>query len=133
MNPKLWRQGQLAHHQGLFEVVPEIYQVRGLDLANLTIVEGNNGIVVIDPLTSNETAIAALELYRKNRGERTVVGMIFTHSHADHYGGAEGVLGRSKSPKPKEIPIIAPEGFFEEAIGENVLVGPAMHRRAGFM
>ena len=86
-HPSLWRQGQLCAKQGLFEVTDGIYQVRGLDLSNMTIVEGEAGVIVIDPLISTECAAAALRLYRDNRGERPVTGVIYTHSHADHFGG----------------------------------------------
>lgn len=126
-NPKLWRQGQLNSIQGLFEVADGIYQVRGFDLSNMTVVEGRTGgVIVIDPLISQECAAAALELYRKHRGEhRKVAGVIYSHSHADHFGGALGIL-----PVDEEVPIIAPEGFMEEATSENVFAGPSMRRRA---
>jgi alkyl sulfatase BDS1-like metallo-beta-lactamase superfamily hydrolase len=132
VNPSLWRQSCLSAIQGLFEVAPGIYQVRGLDLSNLTVVEGERGILVIDPLVSAETAAAALGLYRRHRGNRPVTGLLYTHSHADHFGGARGVL----SPEDVEsgrVPILAPEGFTEHAISENVHAGTAMARRAGYM
>ena len=132
-NPKLWRQGQLASMQGLFEVVPGIYQIRGLDLANMTVVEGTEGLIVIDPLTSVECAAAALALYRKHRGDRPVTGVIYSHSHIDHFGGAQGVLPASDAVRASPIPIVAPEGFVEEALSENMYVGPAMRRRAQYM
>ena len=91
VNPSLWRQSGLVAKQGLFEVVDGIYQVRGLDLSNITFVEGDTGVIVIDPLISTETAAAALKLYRSNRGERPVVAVIYTHSHIDHFGGVFGV------------------------------------------
>ncbi|KAK1142414.1 hypothetical protein N8T08_007966 [Aspergillus melleus] len=127
-NPKLWRQAQLASQQGLFEVAPGIYQVRGFDLANMTIVEGASGIIVIDPLTSSECSTAALALYHKHRGDRKVTGLVYSHSHIDHFGGAKGVL-----PDSGDVPILAPEGFMEEATSENTLLGPAMRRRAMYM
>ncbi|RAK99434.1 alkyl/aryl-sulfatase [Aspergillus ibericus CBS 121593] len=127
-NPKLWQQGQLASMQGLFEVTPGIYQIRGLDLANMTVVEGTEGVIIIDPLTSVECAAAALALYRKHRGDRPVTGVIYSHSHIDHFGGAQGVLSDTAS-----IPLVAPEGFVEEAMSENIYVGPAMRRRALYM
>ncbi|PLB45015.1 Metallo-hydrolase/oxidoreductase [Aspergillus steynii IBT 23096] len=127
-NPKLWRQAQLVAKQGLFEVTPGIYQVRGFDLANMTIVEGDSGIIIIDPLTSSECSAAALALYQKHRGGCPVTGLIYSHSHIDHFGGAKGVL-----PESADIPILAPEGFMEEATSENMLVGPAMRRRAMYM
>ncbi|KAI9039214.1 alkyl/aryl-sulfatase [Aspergillus affinis] len=127
-NPKLWRQAQLASQQGLFEVTPGIYQVRGFDLANMTIVEGDSGIIVIDPLTSSECSAAALALYHKHRSDRKVTGLIYSHSHIDHFGGAKGVLSDTA-----DIPILAPEGFMGEATSENTLLGPAMRRRAMYM
>ncbi|PWY65895.1 beta-lactamase-like protein [Aspergillus eucalypticola CBS 122712] len=132
-NPKLWRQGQLASMQGLFEVTPGIYQIRGLDLANMTVVEGTEGVIVIDPLTSVECAAAALALYRKHRGDRPVTGVIYSHSHIDHFGGAQGVLPAADALSASPIPIVAPEGFVEEALSENMYVGPAMRRRAQYM
>lgn len=127
-NPRLWRQGQLSAIQGLFEVTPAIYQIRGFDISNMTIIEGKTGIIVIDPLVSAECAKAALELYSKHRGNRPVRALIFTHSHVDHFGGAEGVLQGNYN-----VPIVAPDGFMEEATSENIVAGPAMLRRAAFM
>ncbi|MEU5955835.1 alkyl sulfatase dimerization domain-containing protein [Streptomyces sp. NPDC047525] len=129
-NPSLWRQAQLCARQGLYEVTEGIYQVRGLDLSNMTLVEGESGVIVIDPLISAECAAAALALYREHRGERRVTGLIYTHSHGDHFGGARGVLPHGSG---KDIPIVAPEGFLEHAVSENVYAGPAMSRRAVFM
>ena len=91
VNPSLWRQSTLVAKQGLYEVVEGIYQVRGLDLSNMTIVEGDTGMIVIDPLICTETAAAALALYREHRGDRPVVAVIYTHSHIDHFGGVFGV------------------------------------------
>ncbi|WP_328946028.1 MBL fold metallo-hydrolase [Streptomyces sp. NBC_00250] len=129
-HPSLWRQGQLCARQGLYEVTEGIYQVRGLDLSNMTIVEGERGIVVIDPLISAETAAAALALYREHRGDRPVTGLIYTHSHGDHFGGARGVLPHGTE---EGVPILAPAGFMEHAVSENVYAGNAMGRRAGYM
>ncbi|KAJ5811970.1 beta-lactamase domain-containing protein [Penicillium riverlandense] len=129
-DPKLWRQGQLCSMQGLFKVTEGIYQVRGFDLSNITFVEGSSGIVVIDPLTSVECAAAALQLYRSHRGDRPVKALIYSHSHADHFGGARGILAASADPS---IPVIAPEGFMEEATSENIYLGDAMRRRAAYM
>ncbi|MCX5227172.1 alkyl/aryl-sulfatase [Streptomyces sp. NBC_00233] len=129
-NPSLWRQAQLASKQGLYEVTEGIYQVRGLDLSNMTLVEGERGVIVIDPLISAETAAAALALYREHRGDRPVTGLIYTHSHGDHFGGARGVLPRGTE---KGVPILAPAGFLEHAVSENVYAGNAMTRRAVFM
>ena len=131
-HPSLWRQGQLLKVDGLFEVVPGIYQVRGFDLSNITFVESDNGVIVIDPLISVETAAAALELYRSERGDRPVTGMIYTHSHIDHFGGVLGVMTTEDATSGR-IPVIAPEGFMEHAISENIYAGPAMARRASYM
>ncbi|MEU9122588.1 alkyl sulfatase dimerization domain-containing protein [Streptomyces sp. NPDC048506] len=128
-NESLWRQGRLVSHQGLYEVTDGIYQARGLDLSNMTMVEGDHGVIVIDPLISAETAAAALELYRKYRGDRPVTGLIYTHSHADHFGGARGVLPHGHQP----VPVLAPAGFLGHAVSENVYVGTAMTRRAVYM
>lgn len=125
-NPSLWRQAQLVAKQGLYEVTDGIYQVRGLDLSNMTLVEGDTGVIVIDPLISAECAAAALALYRTHRGDRPVTGVVYTHSHVDHFGGVDGVV-------TDEVPILAPEGFLEHAVSENVYAGPAMSRRAAFM
>ncbi|VUC22906.1 unnamed protein product [Clonostachys rosea] len=129
VNPKLWRQAQLTAIQGLYEVSPAVYQVRGVDISNMSILEGKSGIIIIDPLTSMECAREALKFYRTHRGNRPVVAVIYSHSHADHYGGALGVLPKDSS----SIPIIAPEGFLKEATSEHVLAGPSMLRRAAFM
>lgn len=128
VNEKLWEHSKLTALHGLFEVLPSIYQVRGFDISNMTILEGRSGIIVVDPLVSEECAAAALSLYHSHRGNRPVLGVIYSHSHVDHFGGVQGVL-----PPNKTIPIIAPVGFMEEAVSENVFAGPAMHRRAGFM
>jgi alkyl sulfatase BDS1-like metallo-beta-lactamase superfamily hydrolase len=132
VNPSLWRQSQLNALHGLFEVVPGIYQVRGLDLSNMTIVEGREGVLVIDPLICAETAAAALALYRAHRGERTVTGLLYTHCHVDHFGGALGVVDPAEVAAGR-IPVFAPEGFLEHAISENVYAGTAMARRAAYM
>jgi alkyl sulfatase BDS1-like metallo-beta-lactamase superfamily hydrolase len=132
VNPSLWRQSQLLTRHGLYEVVPGIYQVRGLDLSVVTFVEGDSGVIVIDPLISCETAAAALALYRKHRGDRPVTGLIYTHSHADHFGGAKGVT-TSEDVDAGKVPVLAPEHFLEHAISENVYAGTAMARRAGYM
>ncbi|WP_217245660.1 alkyl/aryl-sulfatase [Streptomyces sp. AC602_WCS936] len=129
-NPSLWRQAQLCAKQGLYEVTDGIYQVRGLDLSNMTLVEGERGVIVVDPLISAETAAAALALYREHRGDRPVTGLIYTHSHGDHFGGARGVLPRGTE---EGVPVLAPAGFLEHAVSENVYAGNAMTRRAVFM
>lgn len=129
VHPSLWRHAQANHHHGLFEVTTGIYQVRGVDLANMTIVEGDEGIVVIDPLSYVETSSAALALYRKHRGDRPVRAVIFTHSHVDHYNGARGVVDDDDIASGA-VTVIAPEGFLAEAVSENVYAGNAMSRRA---
>jgi alkyl sulfatase BDS1-like metallo-beta-lactamase superfamily hydrolase len=131
-DPALWRQGQLNCIAGLFELAPGFYQLRGFDLSNMHVVEGREGIVVIDPLISAETAAAALTLYRKHRGERPVTGLIYTHSHVDHFGGAKGIISGEEADE-RRIPIVAPAGFLDHAVSENVFAGTAMARRAGYM
>ncbi len=131
-NPELWRQAQLCRIAGLFEVAPGFFQLRGFDLSNMHVVEGREGIVVIDPLVSAETAAAALALYREHRGDRPVTGLIYTHSHVDHFGGARGVLS-AEEIEARRIPILAPAGFLHHAVSENVFAGTAMARRAGYM
>ena len=128
VNPKLWRQAQLLVKQGLFKITDGIYQVRGFDVSNMTLVEGDKGVIVIDPLISVECAQAAMKLYQEHRGDRPVTGLIYTHSHGDHYGGSRGVL-----PKDTGVPVIAPEGFLEHAVSENIYAGGAMTRRATYM
>ncbi|MET7665793.1 alkyl sulfatase dimerization domain-containing protein [Streptomyces sp. NPDC005463] len=132
VNPSLWRQSQLVAEQGLFEVVEGIYQVRGFDLSNITFIEGGAGVLVIDPLISTETAAAALALYREHRGERAVTGVIYTHSHVDHFGGVKGVTSQEDVDVGR-VPVIAPEDFTEHAVAENVYAGTAMGRRAAYM
>lgn len=132
VHPSLWRQSQLSTRHGLFEVVAGIYQLRGFDLSNMTIVEGDSGVIVIDTLLSAETAAAALALYREHRGNRPVVAVIHTHSHADHFGGVLGVTSQAEVDAGT-VQILAPEGFVEHAVSENVYVGTAMNRRASYM
>jgi alkyl sulfatase BDS1-like metallo-beta-lactamase superfamily hydrolase len=132
VHPGLWRMAQLNGIHGLFEVVPGIYQVRGYDLSNMTLVEGTRGVIVIDPLVSTECAAAALALYRKHRGEREVSAVVYTHSHVDHFGGVKGVVS-AEQVQAGEVPVWAPAGFLEHAVSENVLAGGAMARRASYM
>ena len=131
-HPSLWRQSQLSRIAGLFEIAPGFYQLRGFDLSNMHVVEGERGIVVIDPLISAETAAAALTLYREHRGERPVTGLVYTHSHIDHFGGAKGVVSPEEVAE-REIPVLAPAGLLHHAVSENVYAGTAMGRRAGYM
>lgn len=132
VNPSLWRQSQLINISGLFEVVEGIYQVRNQDLSNMTIIEGAEGITVVDPLVSEETAKVAIDLYYANRGQKPVKAVIYTHSHVDHYGGVRGVVSEEDVAAGK-TKIYAPEGFLEAAVAENVMAGNAMSRRASYM
>ncbi|WP_435084151.1 alkyl/aryl-sulfatase [Gordonia hongkongensis] len=131
-HPSLWRQSGLVARQGLFEVTDRIYQIRGLDLSNMTVVEGDTGVIVIDPLISQETAAAGLRLYREHRGDRPVTAVIYTHSHIDHFGGVKGVTTQ-EAVDAGECQIIAPAGMVEHAVAENVYAGTAMGRRAAYM
>lgn len=128
VHPLLWRQQQLNAIHGLFEVTQGIYQLRGFDLANMTVIEGETGIIVVDPLTSTEVSRAALELYYAHRPRRPVVAVIYTHSHMDHFGGAAGVVSR-EAVEAGDVEIIAPGDFLREAVSENVTAGNAMLRR----
>ncbi|MEV6099781.1 alkyl sulfatase dimerization domain-containing protein [Nocardia sp. NPDC051981] len=132
VHPSLWRQSGLVMKQGLYEVVPGIYQIRGLDLSNMTIIEGDTGVIVIDPLISAETAKAGMDLYFAHRGRKAVTGMIYTHSHVDHFGGAMGVM-TVEDAESGRVPVVAPAGFLEHAVAENVYAGTAMARRAAYM
>jgi alkyl sulfatase BDS1-like metallo-beta-lactamase superfamily hydrolase len=131
VDPSLWRQSRLNMNHGLFEVVPGVYQVRGFDIANMTLIEGDAGVIVVDTLTSIEGARAAMELYHEHRGHRPVVAVIFTHTHTDHWGGARGVIDDA-ALAAGNIPIIAPDLFLEHAVSENIIAGPAMLRRAQY-
>lgn len=131
-NPSLWRQLNLLQKAGLYKVVDGIYQVRGQDLSNMTIIEGKTGIIVIDPLTSKETAKAAIDLYFANRPKKDIKAVIYTHSHLDHFGGVKGVISQADVDAGK-IQVIAPEGFTEAALDENIMAGNAMTRRAMYM
>ncbi len=132
VNPSLWRQGKLVAEQGLFEVVEGIYQVRGFDLSNVTFIEGDTGVIVLDPLLTAPTGAAALALYREHRGDRPVTGVIYTHCHVDHFGGVKGVTTQEDVDAGR-VPILAPEGFTEHAVSENVYAGTAMSRRSAYM
>ncbi|MCV6626858.1 MAG: MBL fold metallo-hydrolase [Cellvibrionaceae bacterium] len=128
VNPSLWRQAKLNNLHGLYRVADGIYQVRGYDLSNMSLIEGDSGWIVVDPLTTQETATAAIAFARKHLGDKPVSAVIMTHSHVDHFGGVLAVL-----PKDRQIPIVAPRHFMEEATSENVLAGPTMSRRANYM
>jgi alkyl sulfatase BDS1-like metallo-beta-lactamase superfamily hydrolase len=132
VNPSLWRQAQLNNVHGLFEVTDGIYQLRGYDLSNMTLIAGETGWIVVDPLTARETAAAAFEFAQVHLGRRPVTAVIFTHSHLDHFGGVLGVL-TAEGVQAENLRIVAPEGFMEEATSENVIAGTAMSRRAMFM
>ena len=129
VNPSLWRQGELVAKHGLFEVAPGLYQVRGYDLSVMTLIEGQSGWIIIDPLTNVETARAALKLANDTLGEKPVSALLYTHSHADHFGGAKGILPDGAG----EVPVIAPQHFSKEAVSENLLAGNHMTRRATLM
>lgn len=129
VNPSLWRQGQLMAKHGLFKVSDRIWQVRGFDIANITFVKGDTGWIVIDTLTSNETAKAALDLANEHLGARPIVAVIYTHSHSDHFAGTAGLV-QLADVRAGKVQVIAPKGFLEAAVGENVIAGPAMQRRA---
>lgn len=132
VNPSLWRQGKLNNIHGLFKVTEGIYQIRGHDLANMTLIQGSTGWIIVDPLTAEETASSALELARKHLGDQPIKAIIFTHTHIDHFGGVRGIISE-EAAKAKQLRIIAPKGFMEEATSENIIAGIAMGRRSMFM
>jgi len=136
VNPSLWRMGQLVNYGGLFKVTDNIYQVRGQDLSNLTIIETKTGVVYFDVEYSPDSLAKSIALYEQKRGKRPLKGVIISHSHADHFGGIDGVyaagLAKPEDFKSGKIPLVAPQGFLEEAIAENVTAGNIMSRRAGY-
>jgi alkyl sulfatase BDS1-like metallo-beta-lactamase superfamily hydrolase len=129
VHPGLWRQAQLNAIHGLFEVAPGIWQARGYDISNVTFIEGTDGWVVIDPLTTAATASACLALANEHLGVRPVTAVIYTHSHADHFGGVHGVTTQADVDAGR-CRVIAPQGFMHETVAENLLAGPAMNRRS---
>lgn len=131
VNPILWRQARLNREHGLFQVTDRIFQVRGFDLANITFIETDQGVMAFDALTVPETAAAALALYRKHRGDRLLHTVIYSHSHVDHFGGITGLVSQADVDAGR-VAIIAPAGFMQCAVSENVMAGPAMGRRAQF-
>ena len=131
VHPSLWRHAQMNHHHGLFEVREGVWQVRGYDISNITFLKGDTGWLVIDPLTTEQTARDSLELVTAELGERPVLAVIYTHSHADHFGGVLGVTTQEEVDAGRCM-VIAPEHFLHETVGENVIAGPAMGRRALF-
>jgi linear primary-alkylsulfatase len=131
VNPSLWRQAQLNYQHGLFEVTSGIYQIRGFDISNMTLVEGDTGLIVIDPLISVEVARAGLELYFGHRPRRPVIAVIYTHSHVDHWGGVAGVVSEA-DVRAGKVSVIAPASFMEHVVSENIIAGNAMSRRAQY-
>jgi len=131
VNPSLWRQARLNMAHGLFEVTAGVYQVRGFDLSNMTLIEGERGLIVVDPLISTEVARAGLELYARHRGARPVTAVVYTHSHTDHYGGVRGVIDEADVVAGR-VEVWAPDRFMQEVVAETVLAGTAMVRRAQF-
>ena len=142
VNPSLWENVKNNHAYGLFEVMDGIYQVRGYDMSNLTLIQGQTGWIVFDPLISVECTQAAMQLVEKNLGQRPVVAVICSHPHVDHFGGIRGLMSADEAADASlpleqqlasgKIPIIVPEGFEEHAIAENVYAGQAMSRRANY-
>ncbi len=131
VHPGLWRQGKLNAIHGLFEVADGCWQARGYDISNITFLAGEKGWVIIDPLTTAPTAAACLELANRTLGERPVTAVIYTHSHLDHFGGVLGVTTQ-EAVDAGDVRIIAPIGFLEEVVSENVIAGPIMGRRASY-
>ncbi len=132
VNPSLWRQSKMTAQHGLYEIADGLYQVRGYDLSVMSVIRGETGWIIVDPLLSSETAAASLQLVNDTLGERPVTGVLYTHSHADHFGGVRGVIDEADA-EAREVPIIAPEGFSEAAVTENLLAGAHMSRRATLM
>ncbi|MEZ8146610.1 alkyl/aryl-sulfatase [Enterovibrio norvegicus] len=131
IHPSLQRQAQLNMHHGLYKVTDRIYQVRGYDLANITFVQGDTGWIVFDPLTVPATAKAALDFVNQELGERPVKAVVYSHAHADHFGGVKGIVTQEQADSG-EVDIIAPRGFLHHAVAENVLAGNAMSRRVTY-
>lgn len=132
INPSLLRQAKLNNIDGLFKVKQGVYQIRGFDLSVMSFIRGDKGWVVIDPLISPETAAAGLKLLRDRVEDLPVTGVIFTHSHVDHFGGILGVTNQVAIDAGK-VDILAPEGFFSHSIAENLVAGNTMSRRASYM
>lgn len=131
MNPSLWRHLGLLNNHGLFEVTPGLWQVRGLDISVMSVIATETGYIIVDPLTATETAAAAMSLVRQHVGDKPIVAVIYTHSHGDHFGGVKGIVSDADVAAGK-VQIIAPEGFMEHAVSENLIAGPAMSRRANY-
>src|SRR3984885_2056219 len=130
-NPSLWRQARILTRHGLFKVADRIYQVRGFDVSTVSFIDAGAGWIVVDPLTTVEVARAALGLVHAHVAEKPVLAVIYSHSHVDHYGGVAGVTTAAEAASGK-VKVIAPEGFLEHAVSENIIAGPAMLRRARF-
>lgn len=131
VNPSLWRHMMLLRKHGLYKVTDGIWQVRGFDISNMTLIAGKSGWILIDPLTTREAAAAALQLANEQLGTRPVSAVIYSHSHGDHYGGVRGVIDEA-DVKSGRVAVIAPEHLVEEATSESVVAGPAMGRRAAY-
>ncbi len=131
VNPSLWRHAILNAQAGLFKVTDGVHQLRGFDIGNITLVDGATGWIVIDALTSRESAAAAMAFARQHLGDKSVTALVFTHSHADHFGGALGVIPADEAAR-RSVPIVAPDRFMEEATSENIMVGTAMTRRSSY-
>lgn len=132
VNPSLWQHAKLNNIRGLFKVTDSIYQLRGYDISNMSVIEGKHGIIIIDPLTAVEAAKNALQAYYEYRPYKPVTAVIYTHSHIDHFGGVKGIISDQKSDANK-IQIIAPKDFMQSAISENIFAGNAMSRRSYYM
>ncbi len=131
-NPSLWRQAKLNNIHGLFEVTKGVHQLRGHDLANMSLIDGDTGWIVVDPLTASETSARALAFAREHLGNKPISAVIFTHSHVDHFGGVLGILS-PEEVEERQVPIIGPENFIDEATSENIIAGVTMSRRSLFM
>ncbi len=131
VNPSLWRQAQLNSIHGLFKVTEGMYQLRGMDLSNMTVIEGKTGLIIIDPLTTAETAKAAMDLYYQHRAQKPVVAVIYSHGHLDHFGGVKGVISEEDVAAGR-AKVYAPDGFMETAVAENIIAGNAMTRRGTY-
>ena len=131
VNPSLWRQAKILTQHGLFKVADRIFQVRGFDVSTVTFIDAGAGWIVVDPLTTAEVATAAFELLTEHAGSKPILAVVYSHSHADHYGGVGGLITAADAENGK-VKVIAPEGFLEHAVSENIIAGPAMSRRARY-